>query len=274
MQENWWGSFVMTRNAHLAHAARAGSVWPERSLLGQLLEPTRLALLEIGTPVEHKAPKTLIHEGEQSTHVILLRSAVTKIVGHGENGRESLLAIRVSGDIIGELGAIDRLPRSASVALCGPALVNVIAGADFEAFLRRHPDASLALSRVIGQKLRMATQHRIDLSCNSVRVRVAHVLDELATSYGRPHEHGVAIDVALTQKEIGELVGAADTTVHKVLRAMRETRLVETGYQQIIVRDLAGLRKINELSGPKPYFYGDGPGDPSDDQQRGRACHR
>ncbi len=92
-------------------------------------------------------------------------------------------------------------------------------------------------------------------------MRVAHVLDELATGYGRPHKEGIVIDVALTQKELGELVGAADTTVHKALRAMREAGLVETGYQQLIVRDIAGLREVSELVAAKPYFYRNVSGD-------------
>ena len=244
----------MTKSMPLTRAGRTGPPWPTGSLLGRLPVSTCLALLNVGTVVEYPSPRVLLREGERSTHAILLRAAVTKIIGRAENGRESLLAIRVTGDIVGELGAIDKQPRSATVSTCGPALVSLIKSADFEGFLRRNPEASLALSCAIGQKLRMATQHRVDLGCNSVRVRLAHVLDELATRYGRPHEQGVAIDVELTQKEIGELVGAADTTVHKALRAMRDAGLVETGYQQIIVRDIGRLRQIVKLSPRKTIF--------------------
>ncbi|MGD0242976.1 MAG: Crp/Fnr family transcriptional regulator [Streptosporangiaceae bacterium] len=259
------GTAAMTTGAPSARAPGKDPEWPAGSLLGLLPAATRVALLDIGTAVEYQEPRVLMREGELSTHVILLRSAVTKVIGRAGNGRESLLAIRVTGDIVGELGAIDKKPRSATVATCGPARLNVIRSADFEGFLRRYPEAALALSRVIGDRLRMATQHRVDISCNSVRVRVAHVLDELATGYGRPHENGIVIDLDLTQKELGELVGAADTTVHKALRAMREAGLVETGYQQLIITDIAGLREVTELADAKPYFYQNVAGDWTDD---------
>ena len=31
--------------------------------------------------------------------------------------------------------------------------------------------------------------------------------------------------------------------------------LVETGYQQLIITDIARLREVTELAGAKPYFY-------------------
>jgi len=261
----------MTTGTPSARAACTNPEWPAGSLLGLLPASTRTALLGIGTAVEYASPRVIIREGEQSTYVVLLRSAVAKVIGRAGNGRESLLAIRVSGDIVGELGAIDSKPRSATVATCGPAQLNIIRSADFEGFLRRYPDAALALSRVIGERLRTASQHSVDLGCNSVRVRVAHVLDDLATGYGRPHEKGIVIDLDLTQKELGELVGAADTTVHKALRAMREDGLVETGYQQLIVRDIARLREVSELPGAKPYFYQNISPAWTDDRSQGRA---
>jgi CRP/FNR family cyclic AMP-dependent transcriptional regulator len=115
------GTAAMTTGAPSARAPGKDPEWPAGSLLGLLPAATRVALLDIGTAVEYQEPRVLMREGELSTHVILLRSAVTKVIGRAGNGRESLLAIRVTGDIVGELGAIDKKPRSATVATCGPA---------------------------------------------------------------------------------------------------------------------------------------------------------
>jgi CRP-like cAMP-binding protein len=229
--------------------------WPNGSLLGRLSPANREALLTLGAPIEYKSPKLLIREGSHDDTVYILLSGVTKVTGRAENGRESLLAIRASGEIIGELAAVDGQPRSATVTTCGRAGVASIKSSEFQAFLRRNPDTNMAVNREIAQKLRDATRHRIDVGCNPVKLRIAHVLDELATRYGKPDGQEIVIDVALTQHEIGQLVGAADTTVQKELRRMRTAGLIKTGYNLIIVRDLPGLRDMTGLISANPYFY-------------------
>jgi DNA-binding GntR family transcriptional regulator len=51
----------------------------------------------------------------------------------------------------------------------------------------------------------------------------------------------------LTQPEIATLTGAAETTIHKALRELREQRLLETGYRSTVIRDLARLKQVGEL---------------------------
>jgi CRP/FNR family transcriptional regulator, cyclic AMP receptor protein len=220
--------------------------WPDSSLLAELSVPDQQELLGLGTTLSYTRPRILVREGEDSTHAILLRSAIAKITGRTENGRETLLAIRGSGDIVGELAALDRMPRSATVATCGPAEVDIIKGNMFEAFLRRTPAAAIALNRMTGSQLRAATRRRVELGGYPVRVRLAHMLAELAAVYGRADQQGVAISVALTQKEIGELVAASDVAVHKALRKLKRAGLIATGYRTIIVRDLAALVGFTE----------------------------
>jgi CRP-like cAMP-binding protein len=220
--------------------------WPEGSFLAQLSAPDRQELLGLGTTFRHAKARILVHEGEDSTHAILLRSAVAKVTGRTENGRETLLTIRGNGDVVGELAALDKMPRSATVATCGPAELNIIPGDKFEAFLLRTPAAAIALIRIIGSQLRAATRRRVDLGGYPVRVRLARMLAELAATNGRSEERGVAISFPLTQKEMGELVAASVTTVHKELRSMRAAGLVITGYGTIIIRDLDALRAMSE----------------------------
>ena len=56
-----------------------------------------------------------------------------------EDGRESVLAFRGPGEVLGELSAIDGQPRSAGVRAVDPVEALVIPTADFRAFLERSP---------------------------------------------------------------------------------------------------------------------------------------
>jgi CRP-like cAMP-binding protein len=183
-------------------------------------------------------------EGESSTHVVLLVDACVKVTGASDDGSVALLAIRVGGDLVGEMSSLDNQPRSATVTTAGPAVVRVIKQADFHAFLQDYPDAAIAVSRSMGAKLRWATRRRVDFSGREVKVRLARVLVELAQSYGRGTSQGIVIGIGLTQPELAALVGSAEPTIHKSLAEFRRMRLIETGYRRTKVVDLVALRIV------------------------------
>jgi DNA-binding GntR family transcriptional regulator len=58
----------------------------------------------------------------------------------------------------------------------------------------------------------------------------------------------VVIDIRLTQPELATLIGAAETTVHKVLRELREEDLLETRYRATVIRDPTRLRRLADLA--------------------------
>jgi|SRR5215211_2376966 len=84
----------------------------------------------------------LFHERQVSDGVTLLTEGRVKIASISEDGRESVLAFREPGEVLGELSAIDG-PRSAGVTAVDPIEALVIPTADFRAFLERSPRAAL-----------------------------------------------------------------------------------------------------------------------------------
>jgi CRP/FNR family transcriptional regulator, cyclic AMP receptor protein len=216
--------------------------WPVNSLLATLSPATREELLALGTRRQFQRGQVLLREGELSTHVILLVQGCVKVTATTPNGGLALLAIRMGGEIIGELAGLDGQPRSATATAAGLVRSRVMPRTTFHDFLTRHPDAALAVGRSVGAKLRWATRRRVDFSGYEVPVRVARVLAELAVAYGEHTGAGVEIQVPLTQPELAALVGAAEPTVHKALAKLRRRGVIVTGYRQMTVLDLAELR--------------------------------
>jgi CRP/FNR family transcriptional regulator, cyclic AMP receptor protein len=239
--------------AHLARPARlpaeaAGrrpdpGTWPPASLLGGLPEPARQRLLGLGAKRQLSGSgRVLIREGDQTRSVYLLLAGMVKVSGATDNG-EALLAIRVGGDIVGELSAMDGRPRLATVTTAGPVLARVIGADEFTSFLARDPGVALAITRDVAGKLRSATARRIDFSGCPVQTRLARILLELADRYGERGADGTVIRCPLTQTELATLAGAAEPTVQRVLRQLRADHIVSTGYRETAVRDMAALRR-------------------------------
>ena len=144
--------------------ATATNGWPAVSFLRQLSTEARAAVLRLGTLRRYVAGDVLLFEGADSDHAVVLLSGLYKVVGSADSGKEALLAIRVGGDVVGELGLIDGQPRSTTVKAVGPGGGRRVGERDFRGFLARFPDAGYALDRTIAGKLRSATGRRVEFA--------------------------------------------------------------------------------------------------------------
>ena len=81
----------------------------------------------------------------------------------------------------------------------------------------------------------MANRRRLDFSGYGAKVRLARILAEFGRSYGRDTPNGRVILVPLTQPELATAIGAAEVTVHKLLRQLRTAGLISTGYRQLTI---------------------------------------
>ncbi|GGM02876.1 Crp/Fnr family transcriptional regulator [Micromonospora yangpuensis] len=221
--------------------------WPTGTFLRRLDPAVRRALLDLGVHRTVRNGQILIHEGIQESHLILLEAGLTKVTAALPDGRSALLSLRVGGDLIGEMSALNDKPRSATVTTCGPTRYRVIPRERFSHFLREHPQAALELAAMVSDRLRWSNRRRIDFTSYGVSVRVARVIAELSRTHGRSSRDGVIIDVRLTQPELATICGAAETTIQKALRELRADGLIDIGYRRITVRDLAGLRQLGQL---------------------------
>ncbi|GAA2498987.1 Crp/Fnr family transcriptional regulator [Streptomyces longisporus] len=226
--------------------------WPARGLLGAVSSQARQELLAMGVETRFEAGDVLLREGELDRHVLLLLSGFAKVTARVENGEESLLAVRVGGDTVGEMAALDGAPRSATVTACGLVTARIWKPAEVHSLLARRPDVHLILTGIIAQRLRWANRRRLDFRGYPAKVRLARLLVELAMAYGRPVEGGVVLGCRLTQPELAALTGAAETTVHKGLRELRQEGLLETGYGSTVIRDLPRLRQLADLAPEGP----------------------
>lgn len=185
----------------------------------------------------------LFHEHQPSDRVMLLMAGRVKIASTTEDGRESVLAFRGPGEVLGELSAIDGQPRSASVLAVDDVEAIVIPAADFRAFLERTPRATLwLLTRVIA-RLREADRKRAEFGASDTIGRVAARLVELAERYGMPTDRGMRIDLPITQEELASWVGSSREGVNKALHTLRELGWVGTERRSITVVDIEALRR-------------------------------
>ncbi|MFE3193410.1 Crp/Fnr family transcriptional regulator [Nocardia sp. NPDC059240] len=211
---------------------------------------SRHDLLQLGAQTYCPPGTILMRQGDPGSMVYLLRSrdrtvsACVKITS--SDGK--LFAIRVSGDVIGELGAlVPDSRRSNTATVCTATIAHRIPGPVFMNFLEQHPGGLLALCRSLADRLAWSDQRRLDFGGCPVQMRLARLLLEFVESWGRGTDDGWEITVRLSYEELGSLVGAGVDAVGLAMKELRTADLVAPRNRHVIVRNRESLRRFAEL---------------------------
>ncbi len=219
------------------------SGFPPGSFLGQLAEDDLAALLAAGRPATHRPGELILHEGGAPSVVLAVLGGTVKLTKVSTAGREVVLELRGGGEIVGELGAIDGEPRSASVVALDAVEVQAIPAAAFAALVRSSSGLSTVLIATLVQRLRASAGRQLELGSTDSLGRVCQRLAELAESHGETTPDGVLVLRAISQQELADWCGISRDGVVRALTELRRLGWVETGRQRLLLRDLDMLRE-------------------------------
>jgi CRP/FNR family transcriptional regulator, cyclic AMP receptor protein len=213
-----------------------------RSLLSADLLRRMTVLLPNGRVVRYASRDNVFSEGDDSDHIAIILSGIVKITAATANGREALLGLRGSGEIVGELAALYGSPRSATVRALDEVHARLIPASVFRQRLRQNPDALFAVLEAVIGRLRESDRRRLEFTGSDVLKRVSLLLGELASTHGQATGDGaVTIGLRLSQEEVAGATGASREAVAKALRQLRDRGLVTTARQRIVVLNVAAL---------------------------------
>jgi CRP-like cAMP-binding protein len=211
----------------------------------QLPASERAALHGRGTARRFRAGTALFHEGDPSDWVLLVERGRVKVASVTADGKDVVLAVRGPGELIGELSALDGLPRSATASAIDDIDARVVQADQLRAFLAEYPGASLVLLSTICRRLRDSDRRRVEFVALDATGRVARRLVELAEQFGAPGLDGsVRIDVPITQDDLAGWTGSSREAIGKALSALRSRGWVTTSRRSITVLDLERLRAM------------------------------
>jgi CRP/FNR family transcriptional regulator, cyclic AMP receptor protein len=230
------------RHEGKAQSGGAGR-WPPGTLLDNLGEQLEQRLLSLGRECSFTAGKQLLRQGDPSTHVFVLLTGVVKVSAQTINGRNILLAIRIAGDLVGELAAADGRPRTASVTSCGNVVCRLIPAPVWRTFLDSSTRAHSALNKVLSDRFRAETDRRVEFTDKPAPERIALVLHSFACSYGTTTTHGRELTFPLSQPELAAAADCAVASVRSTLRSMRDHGILKTRYRRLILFDTDALAR-------------------------------
>jgi CRP/FNR family transcriptional regulator, cyclic AMP receptor protein len=97
--------------------------------------------------------ETIAEQGEQGDAMFIIVSGEVRVC-RMKDGKETELARRKSGDYVGEMSIVNREPRIASLIAKGDVRALCIDQKSFEGLLQERPDVSLAIIKVLSNRLK------------------------------------------------------------------------------------------------------------------------
>lgn len=219
-------------------AEAPGNLWA-------LLDDRQRAVVRANAEVrDYPAGAVIIREGDRSAWVLVLLSGLVKITSVAVGGHEAVLAVRVPGDILGEMAVMDGRPRSASAVAVEPVSGLWLSATAFAEVLRAEPVVATVLLRIMAARLRYANERRTEFGDSTSAQRLAGLLVDLADRFGRRGRHGTVIGLRVSQTDLAGLAATSREAVTRTLRAFREEGLLSTGRRRVVVHDVAALRRV------------------------------
>jgi CRP-like cAMP-binding protein len=166
-----------------------------------------------------------------------------------EDGRRQVLRILLPGAIVGHQAAGLTAMTHGTTALT-PASLCVLPAARLTELRQRHPGLNERYLWMLERDSQLAVDHLISIGQRDARERVAALLLELAIrSTGRADfEPGETLAIPLTQVLIGEATGLTAIHVNRMIRRLREDRVLDFHERKLTIIDPERLFAIANLS--------------------------
>jgi CRP/FNR family cyclic AMP-dependent transcriptional regulator len=159
---------------------------------------------------------TIFAKGDPGSGLMGVLSGMVKVSVASTEGKDIVLNIFHEGEIFGEIALLDGRPRTADATAMSDCELIVIERRDFIPFLSNHPDVTIKFIEILCSRLRRTSEQVQDVTFLNLPTRLAKTLLQLTEDQGGS---GPKRKVAITQREISQIIGRSRESTNKQLRA-------------------------------------------------------
>jgi CRP/FNR family transcriptional regulator, cyclic AMP receptor protein len=229
-----------------------GPTLERRQILRRSALFARLPDDEIDKMFEHAvirryaADAQIFYKGDFGSSMMAVLRGRVVIRAPSSHGKEVILNIINEGEIFGEIALLDGKERTADATAMTDCELLAIARRSFLPLLER-PDIMRELLNVLCERLRRTSEQVEDVLFLDVAARIAKTLLRFAKADDAP-QPSARIVLGLSQREIGNLIGASREKVNRRLQAWRRAGIITVDKGTILIRDAAALRSLKLIA--------------------------
>jgi CRP-like cAMP-binding protein len=192
-----------------------------------------------------------MREGDPPGRVFIIVEGWVRVVATSADGRESLLAVRGPGDLVGELAALRGANRAASVRSMTAVDAVRFSADELAGVIQRLPAVGEAIMADLAERVVDAGHQLIAREVERTEERLVGLLRRLLGVAGRgaTASAAVALELPLSQEDLGDLIGASRESVARALCRLRAAGVLATNRRSIVVLDVSALSETSSRPG-------------------------
>ncbi len=191
----------------------------------------------------HSGGTIILSYQDASTDVFFILEGSVRAIIYAPDGKALLFTDLEKGEVFGEIAAIDRGPRSASIEALRPTLVAVMSATDFERILREDAEICIAALRLLTSRIRRLSERVYEFRAFAVQNRIHAELLRLARAAGVTQGE-VTMSPAPTLAEIADRVSTHREAVSRELSRLGALGLLSREGAALRITDVARLADL------------------------------
>jgi CRP/FNR family transcriptional regulator, polysaccharide utilization system transcription regulator len=216
------------------------------SIFKGLNQKDKETLVNQHTLVIIKKGQFLFKEGEKPRGLICLASGKAKVFKDGVGGRGQILKMVRYQGFIGYKALFSDNPWSVSSIAIEDSAICIFEKNSFIRILRKNPDLSIKLIKVIADELWISNNRTVSLTQKHIRGRLAESLLILRDTYGYDAD-GITIRVSMSREDIANLSSMTTSNAIRTLSTLAAEGIIEITGRRISILDSNQLERISEL---------------------------
>ena len=196
---------------------------------------------------DYDAGDTIFSMGDSGASLMAVVEGSVQITVPSPEGKEIILAIMHAGDVFGEISLLDGQERSADARAMASCTLAILERRDVLRVFEGYPQAYFDVVQLLCQRLRRTTTQMAEVTLLDLPPRLARALLRVARAQVADSEATTPDVVTLSQRELGNIVGATRESVNKCLRVWQLNKIVEVQTAGIRILDQTALESLADL---------------------------
>lgn len=193
----------------------------------------------------YKKGQVIFHEGNRPFGIFCVFKGKIKVSRTSADGKEHIIRLARSGDVLGYRSLIENAKYSASAIALDDTEACFVSGVDFNRIVDDNVKVANDLLKMLARALGETQDQFTHLAMKPVRERLAEALLLLKKTYGQ--EGPEVFSIAISREDLAALVGTAKETVIRFLSEFKEEGIVSAQGSTITLLRPDQLVRISSL---------------------------
>ena len=196
----------------------------------------------------YKKGQNIFFQGNPPMGLYCVSTGKIKVTRTGNDGKESIIRIAGSGDVLGHRSLFSKENYEASATVLEDATICFIDKVYIYSALNENPSIALNLIEKLSKDMGSAEKRYSSMYQKNARERLAELLPQFISDYGEKEKNRIKLNIRLSRDEMASMVGSAHETVIRLLSEFKDEQIIDLEGKNIFVKDVEKLTTFANIN--------------------------